>query len=82
MYRLAEASCTGLGQPQSLAPAITAPPLDGDQTVTLQRQDIPSLPIPPRGVTWHRSSWARASQSSEQAQAPLGPSRLTRDRLG
>jgi hypothetical protein len=25
LYRLAEASCTGLGQPQRLAPAITAP---------------------------------------------------------
>jgi hypothetical protein len=31
-----------------------------------------TIPIPPRGVTWHRSSEASASQSSEQAQAPLG----------
>jgi hypothetical protein len=63
MYRLAEASCTGLGQPQRLAPAITAPPLDGDQTVTLQRQDIPSEGgavhdhIRGKGVERHRSQW-------------------------
>jgi hypothetical protein len=45
LYRLAEASCTGLGQPQRLAPAITAPPLDGDQTVTLQRPLQQAIPL-------------------------------------
>src|ERR1700720_935703 len=65
---IAEASCTGLGQPQRLAPAITAPPLDGDQTVTLQRQDIPSEGgavhdhIRGKGVDRHRSQSPRFSQ--------------------
>jgi len=51
----------GRGHPQLFAPAIAAAPLDDDQAVALQRQDIPSErrpihdPIPGKNVDRHRS---------------------------
>jgi len=61
LRRRLEASHAGIGQSRRLAPAIAAAPLDDDQAVALQRQDIPSEyrpihdPIPGKNVDRHRS---------------------------
>lgn len=46
LNRCQQSSRTGLGQPQDFVPAVVAVLLDGDQTVPLERQDVPSEGCP------------------------------------